>query len=307
VALLVTVLVAVVLGWWVAGRALRPLHRITATARRLSSESLHERIALDGPADELKELADTFDDMLERLSLAFESQRRFVANASHELRTPLALQRATIQIRLGRAAPQDIPRIRDELLATNRRSERLIEGLLQLARSDRGLHDRERVDLAEVVREVAGQCQAALRAAGLTLRLDLSSVPVPGDRVLLGQLVSNLLHNAIRYNVPGGTVWAELGPGRPLTIANTGRPVPPEQVPRLFEPFHRLDRRSEPAAAAAELGFSAGLGLSIVRSIATAHAGTVRARSRPGGGLEVEVSLPVALKAQAGNPSAHSP
>ncbi|SEK92560.1 sensor histidine kinase [Streptacidiphilus jiangxiensis] len=301
-ALAATMAAAVLLGWWTAGRVLRPLHRITATARRLSFENLHERIALDGPADELRELADTFDAMLDRLDSAFDSQRRFVANASHELRTPLAVQRAAIQIRLARATPAEIPRVQAELLAANRRSEQLIEGLLQLARSDRGLTRREPVELVEVLREETEACRAVAQSVGLSLRrVDPEAPETPatvlGDRVLLAQLVVNLLHNAIRYNVRGGAVAVGVtvdGAQARLSVANTGPVVPVDQVEQLFEPFRRLGRRGEPAGPTAELGFSAGLGLSIVRSVATAHGGTVTATANPAGGLTVEAVLPLA-------------
>ncbi|WP_197363783.1 sensor histidine kinase, partial [Streptomyces clavuligerus] len=285
-ALLVMVVVSVVLGWWMAGRVLSPLHTITATARRLSSVNLHERIALDGPDDELKHLADTFDDMLDRLHRAFGSQRRFVANASHELRTPLAIQRAAIQIRLGGAREADLPRIQEELLETNRRSERLIEGLLLLATSDRGLDRYEPVDLAEVAAETVELWRPRIEEAGLRLDLSLAPVPVSGDRVLLGQLVENLVQNAVRYNVPGGAISVVTSPARSvygLTVRNTGPLVPEGEAEGLLEPFRRLVRRGGPKDGA-------GLGLSIVQSIAQAHGGTVTVRANAEGGLEVRVA-----------------
>ncbi|WP_317452134.1 MULTISPECIES: HAMP domain-containing sensor histidine kinase [unclassified Streptomyces] len=287
-ALLVMLVASVALGWLVAGRALRPLHTIAATAQRLSAANLHERIGLTGPEDELKNLADTFDALLDRLHAAFEAQRRFVANASHELRTPLAVQRAAIQIRLGRARPEDLPRIQEELLATNRRSERLIQGLLTLATSDRGLDRREPVDLARIAAEAVGQNRPAIHAAGLRLDLDLRPAPVRGDPVLLHQLVVNLVQNAARYNVPDGVIEvAVAGPpggrgGGVLVVRNTGAPVPPEETDGLLEPFRRLSRS----------GDGAGLGLSIVRSIAQAHGGTVTLTAPPDGGLWVRIEVP---------------
>ncbi|MFE2554980.1 sensor histidine kinase [Streptomyces sp. NPDC059352] len=283
-ALLVMLVASVALGWLVAGRALRPLHTIAATAQRLSAATLHERIGLTGPEDELKNLADTFDALLDRLHAAFEAQRRFVANASHELRTPLAVQRAAIQIRLGRARPEDLPRIQEELLDTNRRSERLIEGLLTLATSDRGLDRREPADLARIAAEAVGQSRPAIHSAGLRLALDLRPGPVNGDPVLLHQLVGNLVQNAVRHNVPGGSIEVSTGqPAGVLVVRNTGPVVPPEETEGLLEPFRRLTRS----------GDGAGLGLSIVRSIAQAHGGTVTLTARPKGGLVVRVVMPV--------------
>lgn len=281
IALVVMLLVSVALGWWIAGRVLRPLHTITAAAQRLSAANLHERISLAGPDDELKDLADTFDALMDRLHAAFDAQRRFVANASHELRTPLAVQRAAIQIRLGRAGPDDLPRIQEELLETNRRSERLIEGLLTLATSDRGLDRHESVDVARVAAEAVGQWRPAAADAGLRVELDLRPLPVVGDPVLLHQLVSNLVQNAVRHNVPDGTLSLTTSPRDGLVVRNTGALVPPAEVPGLLEPFRRLSRA----------GSGAGLGLSIVRSIAQAHGGTVELDALPGGGLEARVRL----------------
>ncbi|MEU3187022.1 HAMP domain-containing sensor histidine kinase [Streptomyces sp. NPDC006923] len=280
-ALAVMLLVSVVLGWWIAGRVLRPLHTITATAQRLSAANLHERISLEGPDDELKDLADTLDALTDRLHAAFEAQRRFVANASHELRTPLAVQRATIQIRLGRAGLDDLPRIQDELLETNRRSERLIEGLLTLAASDRGLDRHEPIDVARVASEAFGQWRPAIKEAGLRAELDLRTMRVSGDPVLLFQLVSNLVQNAVRHNVPGGTLEVATSAEGGLVVRNTGAFVPRHEVQGLLEPFRRLTRT----------GDGVGLGLSIVHSIVQAHGGTIELDSRPGGGLEARVRL----------------
>ncbi|MEU7513816.1 ATP-binding protein [Streptomyces sp. NPDC042898] len=273
-ALLVIACGAVVVGWWTAGRVLRPVHEMTARARRLSERNLHERIAASGPDDELKELGDTIDALLGRLETAFDSQRRFIANASHELRTPLATQRAAIQVGLD-----DDCEVRQILLDTNRRSERLIDGLLLLARSDRGLAEREDVVLGEVVVEEYEDAVVAL-GGGV----------VRGSRVLLGQLVRNLVANAVAYNVPGGVVDVRVE-GGVLTVVNTGPVVPPEQVDGLFEPFRRGEGRDR-------MGPGAGLGLSIVRSIAVAHGGSVTATARSaaeGGGLAVTVTLPVTV------------
>ncbi|MER8083693.1 HAMP domain-containing sensor histidine kinase [Streptomyces sp. NPDC058316] len=281
-ALLVMTACAVGVGWWTAGRVLRPVHAMTAKARRLSEHTLHERIASSGPDDELKELGDTLDALLARLEKAFDSQRRFIANASHELRTPLATQRAAIQIGLDDPSPDDLVRTRQTLLDNNRRSERLIEGLLVLARSERGLAtgEREAVDFAQVVAEETS------RHPGV--KVDAGPCAVRGNRMLLAQLVANLLANAVTYNVPDGTVEVSLvtaGNGALLEVRNTGPVVDAADIPGLFEPFRRGEGKDR-------MGPGSGLGLSIVRSIAVAHGGTVTAVPGPEGGLAVTVRLP---------------
>jgi signal transduction histidine kinase len=279
---------AFVLGWWLAGRALAPVHRITAAARDLSWRSLDERIRLRGPDDELKELADTFDAMLARLENAFESQRRFIANASHELRTPLGIQRAAIQLGLADPSPSELDEVRRHLMDANRRSERIIDGLLTLAQSDSGLEERRPVSLGEVVREAVAEQAATTAAASVRLRVRVREAVVPGDRVLLGQLVANLLRNAVQYNHAGGSVEVEVREDGEIVVANTGPEVPADRVDALFEPFMRLRQRSVRAGGDQS---GAGLGLSIVRSIARVHDGDAVARPRPGGGLEVRVRL----------------
>ncbi|MEU0986112.1 ATP-binding protein [Streptomyces sp. NPDC005953] len=283
-ALLITALCAVAVGWWTAGRVLRPVHAMTAKARHLSERTLHERIAASGPDDELKELGDTLDALLARLESAFDSQRRFIANASHELRTPLATQRTAIQVGLDTgASPEDLLATKRVLLDTNRRSERLIEGLLMLARSERGLEERDDIDLGELTREESVRHE---------VRAEVEyGVVVRGNRLLLAQLVGNLVSNAVAYNVPGGTVSVRVaadavGEGV-LVVENTGPKVAEEDIPSLFEPFRRGEGRDR-------MGPGAGLGLSIVRSITDAHGGRVSAGPGPeGGGLTVTVTLPV--------------
>ncbi|MFG6198728.1 ATP-binding protein [Nonomuraea sp. JJY05] len=267
-------LVSVIVGWLVAGRILRPVHRITATAQRLSVSTLHERIALIGPKDELKELADTFDAMLDRLQRSVEGQRRFIANASHELRTPLAVQRAAIEIGL----PADVGEIRDKLLFHNHRTESLIDALLVLAQAEHGLEKRTPVALDEVVLLVLAE--GGSDEVTVTSRID--PFVVDGDPILLSRLVTNLVDNATRYNLPGGTVEVTLSHGV-LTVRNTGPHVPQERFGDLFEPFRRLQTTR---------GQGAGLGLSIVASIAKAHGADVRASPNPGGGLELVVVFP---------------
>lgn len=277
------------LGWVIAGRVLRPLTTITATARRVAERSLHERIRAAGPHDEVRELSDTLDDMLDRLDRAFDGQRRFVGNASHELKTPLAINRTLIEVAMGRPdAPPQLLQLGQTLLEVNARHERLIDGLLTLARSEHSLAATEPVDLAAL-------CDHLLDAApGLTVHRDLDPATVPGDPVLLERLVLNLIQNAVRYNHSGGAVWIGTGLADGLAVlrvANTGPVVAAYELPALFEPFRRLGADRIGSAR------GTGLGLSIVRSVARAHGGDVQAVPRPaadGGGLEITVALPVA-------------
>ncbi|MFC3996009.1 sensor histidine kinase [Nocardiopsis sediminis] len=284
----ITVLAAAA-GWLIVGRPLRRLHRVTETARRLSERDLDSRLALTGPADEFRELGDTFDGMLERLQAAFDSQRRFVANASHELRTPLAVQRAAVEVPLEQGrVPDDLKPAVNRVLDSVERSERLIAGLLLLARSDRGIDATEPVELADAVDGVVRLLAADASAAGVTLRPETVPAEVPGDPVLLEHLVRNLVENAIRYNRADGevTIGVERSDGGAvLRVANTGPEIADADV--LFEPFHRGGHVRTHRA-----GGGSGLGLSIVRSVVTAHGGEVTAAPREGGGLEVTVRLP---------------
>ncbi|MEV7553592.1 ATP-binding protein [Amycolatopsis sp. NPDC089917] len=287
VALAIAGALAVLLGWLMASRVLRPLHAITSTARKLEVENLDRRIDLDGPDDELKELADTFDGMLDRLAVSFDSQKRFVANASHELRTPLAVQRTLVEVAM--ADPDAGPEVRklgEHLIYTNERSERMIEGLLVLARSDRGLAARGPVRLDEVAATVIRSAAAMAEDAGVTVESRLRPRTVSGDPVLLERLVTNLVHNAITYNRKGGWVHVDIGGDPALVVRNTGPQVPLDAVPALFEPFRRLsgDRTGDSR--------NAGLGLSIVRSIAQAHGGAAGAEPGGRGGLVVRIRLP---------------
>ncbi|WP_020665135.1 sensor histidine kinase [Amycolatopsis benzoatilytica] len=287
IALVVTAGLAVLFGWFMAGRALRPLHTITSTARRLEAGKLDQRINLDGPRDELKELADTFDGMLDRLAGSFESQKRFVANASHELRTPLAVQRTLIEVALENPdAGPVLAKLGEHLLQTNERSERLIEGLLVLARSDRGLSARSPIRLDKVVRSVVKLTAEQAAEAGVTVETRLRARTVIGDAVLLERLVLNLVSNAISYNVAAGWVSVVIGATPALTVRNSGPNVDSAEVAGFFEPF----RRGKPDRTGA--GEHSGLGLSIVRSVARAHDGDATARANPNGGLTVEVCLP---------------
>ena len=279
------------LGWVVAGRVLQPLHAITAAAKRLSEENLDERIALQGPEDELKELADTFDAMLGRLDAAFQSQRRFVANASHELRTPLSIMRTVVDVTLAdpQATPEQLRAMAQRVREATERSERLIDSLLVLARSDRGPATRQEVDLAAAAHAALTQAQAEVRALDLEVDASLGSAPVVGDPPLLERLVANLVDNAVRHNRPAGRVEVSTGVAdgvARLRVVNTGDVVPVTEVSSLFEPFRRL----APDRTASQQGV--GLGLSIVRAVASVHEGRVDARARPEGGLEIEVVLP---------------
>ncbi|HWF52122.1 MAG TPA: HAMP domain-containing sensor histidine kinase [Solirubrobacteraceae bacterium] len=282
-------LVSVGAGWWLAGRALRPLRDITATARRVSGHNLGERIDLEGPADELKELADTFDGMLARLDSAFASQRHFVANASHELRTPLAIMRTEVDVALAdpSAGTEDLRGMGEAVRETIDRCERLIEGLLTLARSEASASRGEPADLAEL----AGDCLTDLRAraeeADVEVRPRLEPAQARGDARLLERLIANLIDNGIRYNRPGGflSVATETGGGRAVVrVRNSGEAIDPAAAATLTEPFRRIGRGGD--------GF--GLGLSIVSSVVAAHGGRLRVQAPQSGGLDVIVELPAA-------------
>ncbi|MBF9131524.1 HAMP domain-containing histidine kinase [Plantactinospora sp. S1510] len=293
VALVVIIALAVGLGWLIAGRMLRPLHRVTDTARRIAQapaadRRLDERIALDGPHDEIRVLADTFDVMLERLDSSFDGQRRFIANASHELRTPLTLNRALLEVAVyRRTASEEVRQLGETLLEINRRHERLIDGLLVLARSERQLVDRSFVDLADLAQYVVFH-QAPHE---LTIDIEAAEAPTIGNSVLLERLVRNLVENAVHYNVKDGWVslrtYTDQDGSAVLEVTNTGPDVPPFEVPSLFEPFHRSE-----GVRAADGPPGSGLGLSIVRAVAHAHDGTASAEPRGEGGLIVTIRLP---------------
>ncbi|WRZ61921.1 ATP-binding protein [Streptomyces sp. NBC_01294] len=286
-ALAVFAVLSIWLAWWMAGRVLRPVGVITETARRLSGENLDERIALDAPPGELKQLADTFDAMLGRMEHLVSAQRRFAANAAHELRTPLAVQRAAAEIGLaGDPSPEKVARIRAKLIGVADSSEHLIESLLLLAVSEQGLESTEPVDLAAL----AAAELAACPQEGLTVVRTLAPLTVTGDRLLLGHLLRNVLINAVRHNRAGGRIAVSTSPEGELTVSNTGPVIDPADVPGLLEPFRRRAERQHTA------GEGAGLGLSIVASIARAHGAELAAEANPGpeGGLTVRVRFPVA-------------
>jgi signal transduction histidine kinase len=287
----VTALLGLGISWLIAGRMLRPLRSLTAATRRISQDRLHERIALDGPHDELKELADTFDEMVARLEASFNSQRRFVADAAHELRTPRAIARTGAEVQLAKreTTPEQWETMARRVLTATGRAERMLDGLLALARSDSGVIAEETHDLAIAAAAALSDADDEAERAELTVSTDLRPAPVSGDPTLLDRLVSNLVDNAVRHNRPGG--WVEVATGHDdreavVTVRNSGDPVPPAEVDRLFEPFQRL------ASQRTADGRSTGLGLAIVRSIVGAHGGTVMAAANAGGGLTVTVTLP---------------
>jgi signal transduction histidine kinase len=299
IALVVISAAAIALGWLIAGRMLQPLHQITATARRIADapdadRGLHERIAMTGPPDEIKELADTFDVMLTRLDHSFDGQRRFIASASHELRTPLTLNRTLLEVALTpETASPEVRQLGATLLAINERHGRLIDGLLLLAQSDRPVSERSYVDLADIVDHVS-LVKPGTEAMDDTVKViaEPEEATVAGNPVLLERLVQNLVENGMRHNVPeNGWVRVRTGTGPDgwveLEVSNSGPVIPRYEVPGLFEPFHRYgtERLHGPGA---------GLGLSIVRAVARAHGGEVRAEARDEGGLVVTVRLPQA-------------
>jgi signal transduction histidine kinase len=283
------------LGWFMSGRVLRPVRVITQTARRATGQHLGERLALTGARDELKELADTFDDMLERLDAAFAAQRRFVANASHELRTPLTVMRTAIDVTLAKPSPT-ARQLTDIAVGVRRsidRAESMIEAMLTLAVSDQGKLSTEFTDLATWAEDAIDAAAPEIKRLDLQLDTKLDPAETTGDPQLLERMIWNLVDNAVRHNQPGG--WIRLRTGSRdaavyLQIANSGPFIPDDVVPSLFEPFQRMEGRTGVRG-----GF--GLGLSIAQSVVTAHRATVTARSQPAGGLDISVVLPRDLAA----------
>jgi signal transduction histidine kinase len=292
IALAIMTVVSIALGWLMAGRVLRPLRTITSAARYISASSLHERLALTGPDDELKELGDTFDGLLGRLEASFRAQRQFVANASHELRTPLARQRTVVEVALADPEPTvgSLQATCRRVLAAGEQQERLIEALLTLARSERGLDRQQPLDLSVIAREVLLGRGDEARSGGVTLEAGLGPAVILGDAGLAERMVANLVDNAIRHNEPGGTarVRTVTTAGHALlSVTNTGPIVPPDQIGRLFQPFER-----QHTGRAAHHGDGLGLGLPIVVAVAAAHGAYVRARPRTGGGVSIAVRFP---------------
>jgi signal transduction histidine kinase len=293
IALTIMAVLAIGLGWLVAGRVLGPLRTITAAVRHISASNLHERLALDGPDDEIKELGDTFDGLLGRLESAFEAQRRFVANASHELRTPLTRQRTLVEVALDdpEATLDSLRASYARVLAAVEQQERLIEALLTLARGERGLERRESFDLAAVTAEVLRARSPELQRRALHIDATLTSAATAGDPRLVERLVANLVDNAMRHNVAAGQISVATGTGAGyamLAVIKSGPVIPAAALARLFQPFQRLgaDRTAHRDGM--------GLGLSIVQAITVAHGATLTVRAQPEGGLAIEVRFPSA-------------
>jgi len=286
---LVVWLSATIAGWFVAGRLLRPLHTITATAQRIAGRTLHRRIALDAPSGEVKTLADSFDRMLDRIDEAFAGQSRFIGNAAHELKTPLAVNRTLIEVAMkGPDVPPQMRILGDNLLAVNQRHERLIDALLTLARADQAGAERHGLDLADLAAAAIETTRPLAEEHGVRIEAELTPAAAYGDPILLEQAIRNLIDNGVRYNHPGGSVRVQTR-GTPqrveVVVTNTGPAIPPYRIPSLFEPFRRLTDR-------VGSGEGSGLGMSIVRAVAQSHHGYATAAPRQGGGLEVRLSLP---------------
>jgi signal transduction histidine kinase len=291
IALAVMAVVSIALGWIVAGRALHPLHTITTTAQEITATNLHRRLALRGPDDELKELGDTFDDLLGRLEASFQAQRQFVANASHELRSPLARQRTVTQVALADpdATIESLRAAHERVLTANHQQERLIEALLTLARSEAGLDRRTPLDLAEVTDRVLLACDSEANQRGLHLTATLDPAPTTGDARLLERMVTNLVDNALRHNIASGRVHVSTGTSAGqavLTVTNTGPVIPAPDMGRLFQPFWRQ------GTTRTRHDGGLGLGLSIVHAIATAHNAILSAHPQPDGGIHLTIAFP---------------
>jgi hypothetical protein len=284
--------VSVLLGWLMAGRVLRPLRQITATARHISEENLHQRLGLAGPSDEITDLADTIDGLLARLEGAFDAQRAFVANASHELRTPLAMMRTSLDVAAAKSPPvsKDASVLSAKVREGLDQAERLVESFLVLARAERGvIDDLTTVSLPQITADALDIRADGAAAANVTLHRSLDEAEVAGSRTLLSRLAVNLINNAIRYNEPGG--WVQIrttaeGPSAWLIVENSGPVLDPVEVGQLGHPF----QRGGTERTCSDHGV--GLGLSIVAAIAAAHHGSVELEARPQGGLRVAVTLP---------------
>ncbi|GII64724.1 hypothetical protein Skr01_48090 [Sphaerisporangium krabiense] len=297
VALAALIPIALAGGWFVAGRFLRPLRAITATATAISAGNLHRRLGLGEPADELTELGHILDDLFARLEASFDAQRHFVANASHELRTPLAGLRTLLEVTLADPGA-DAGTLRsacEEALALGGHQERLVRALLALAVSERGVTRRDTLDLAHVVAGVLASRRDQAARKGIDVAERLTTAVTSGDLGLIESLVANLVDNAVRHNHPDGHVQITTrasGTEVTLTVANSGPVVPEDQIERLFQPFQRLaadrDGRRE--------GY--GLGLAIVNAVAQAHQAALTAGPRPHGGLTVTVRFPVRATAR---------
>jgi signal transduction histidine kinase len=278
------------LGWLVAGRALAPMRSITQAAQRASELRLGQRLALTGAEDEFKQLADTFDLMLERLDAAFTSQKRFVANAAHELRTPLAAMRTAIDVTLAKPhrTPEQLEDMAERVRSSTERAEATIEAMLTLATSELGATTAGMLDLATAAEDALDSATTTIAERKITVDAVLDPAPAHGDRVLLERMIANLVENAVRHNQSGGWIWIRTyarDGSTVFAVVNTGPEVSPEQLPGLFEPFARASDRLD-------FREGVGLGLSIAEAIARAHDAVITASPRPGGGLQLSITLP---------------
>lgn len=268
---------------------LRPLRDVVGVIANVGPQNLGFRLRPGSGSDELAVLCRTIDEMMDRIAVGYEAQRRFAADASHELRTPLAVQRTLIEVGMAEQLTADqLKLLTTQLLATNERNERLIEGLLALSESDRGLVTRTPLRLDQITADVLAAHKTRAADAGVTITSQLKPRVVLGERILLERLVTNLVQNALKYNRPDGTIDVRVGDKPALVVVNTGDDVPPEEVAALFEPFRRR------AAARIDHSGGSGLGLSIARSITQAHGGLITASSTGRDGLTVQVSFPPA-------------
>jgi len=291
VALAIMVLASTVLGWFVAGRALRPVRAMTSATHRISEHNLHERLPAAAPHDEIGELATTFNALLARLEAAFDSQRQFVANASHELRTPLTLQRAVLEVALAdpHADTASLRAMGERVLVIGAQQETLIEALLTLARSQRGLDRHEAFDLAAIAQDAIDALGPQAEQGSIAIEAELGAAAAEGDPLLVERLVSNLLVNAVRHNHRGGIVHVATtttATSALVRVTNTGPVVPPGETGRVLQPFQRLD------AGRGSPGDGLGLGLAIVAAIADAHAATLCVQAGTSGGLDIMVAFP---------------
>jgi signal transduction histidine kinase len=292
IAIMIIGVLSLAAGWLIAGRFVRPLRAIIMTARDISASNLHQRLGLRGRRDEFTELGQTLDDLFGRLEASFEAQRHFIANASHELRTPLSAGRALLQVALSDPQPtvESLRATCEDLVDLGDQQERLIAALLALARSQRGIDQLERLDLADITGDVLLARRGDAQRHGIELSAAIAAAPVTGDLSLIESLVANLLDNAIRHNLPGGQAeisTALTAEGAVVSVSNTGSLIRPDEVQDLFQPFRQLgtERTSR--------GEGHGLGLAIVRAIADAHGAALTATARPEGGLDIEVVFPL--------------
>jgi signal transduction histidine kinase len=304
IALAVMAVAAILLGWFIAGRVLKPLHTITTAVQQITATNLHQRLALDGPDDELKALGKTFDDLLARLETSFDAQRRFVANASHELRTPLTMMRTALDVATGKPTPPppEVHALAAKIRRGLDKADQLLESFLTLARADHTSVARDvTVCLDQAAADALAGHSQAISDMELSVERALQAAPVQGSKVLLAHMVNNIIDNAVRHNEPNG--WVRVVTGTDATSARLivetgGRLLDEQQVRDLAQPFRRI------GAERTGSDNGVGLGLSIVAAVAAAHHGTLHLQARDGGGLRVAVALPAATQpAEVGIPA----